>query len=550
MSCLYSSNNKDFVCDMESIFKIFRDSVFSHGTVINAPVYDTDIVNKAYVDSLPYVITQPAGSANEQVAVYNGVTGNKLKAVPVTISTLGDVANINILTVNGTTNLNGGAAVPSNKSITLNQTIFANSDAVTKLYVDTKFALEQITSVDRGVVGSSTMNQLVRWEDTESGVIKGKGTFITLLSDTGTLIVDTINAVTSYQFETVDYLRYKGGTASAPDVLLVGPTGYSISALTHPSDNIFMGKNVTSGVTNLQVTASGNIFIGNDIITTPNNLTPNPQNNVAIGQGSVCYKLTDGARNVVIGYGAGLNLVDGENNVLIGPKAGEAISGGGGAGESNVCIGNEAGKDNVVGISNVFIGNAVGNGLAPGGIANTTGDMNVALGYHADTQNHDEVVVLGKNGVSAASNCFTISSVITRWNSSGLTLLPSGNTLLFDTATGNIGYMASSARYKTDILPLEAKFDSSRIFDLEPKSFVWKSTCELDYGLIAEEVVEVFPDLVAYNKDGIPETVKYNKLPVLLLNEVRKLREINRDLEERLAHQEALTAIIRQKLGI
>ena len=68
--------------------------------------------------------------------------------------------------------------------------------------------------------------------------------------------------------------------------------------------------------------------------------------------------------------------------------------------------------------------------------------------------------------------------------------------------------------------------ESFLIYQLRPVTFVYNGdeSETKQYGLIAEEVNEVFPGIVARNKDGEIETVVYHVLPVLLLNEVQKLR--------------------------
>jgi len=70
------------------------------------------------------------------------------------------------------------------------------------------------------------------------------------------------------------------------------------------------------------------------------------------------------------------------------------------------------------------------------------------------------------------------------------------------------------------------------------------------YGLIAEEVAEVMPDLVAYNEAGEPETVKYHVLPALLLNEVQRQQRTIQELEHTIASQanglRSLTERLRQ----
>jgi len=68
---------------------------------------------------------------------------------------------------------------------------------------------------------------------------------------------------------------------------------------------------------------------------------------------------------------------------------------------------------------------------------------------------------------------------------------------------------------------------SERLLKLRPVTFRYKKDQPSDerpiqYGLIAEEVAEVFPELVVYNKDGQPETVAYHLLAALLLNELQK----------------------------
>ena len=93
---------------------------------------------------------------------------------------------------------------------------------------------------------------------------------------------------------------------------------------------------------------------------------------------------------------------------------------------------------------------------------------------------------------------------------------------------------------------------SSKLFQLRPVTFLYKPEYDdgshtLQYGLIAEEVAKLYPDMVGYDKDGQPSSVKYQSLAPMLLNEVQKqnarvekLEEQNRKLEDRLAALEAL----------
>jgi len=126
----------------------------------------------------------------------------------------------------------------------------------------------------------------------------------------------------------------------------------------------------------------------------------------------------------------------------------------------------------------------------------------------------------------------------------------------------------SSRRFKEQIADMGDS--SSKLLQLRPVTFFYKPEYDdgsraLQYGLIAEEVANLFPDMVGYDKDGQPSSVKYQSLAPMLLNEVqkqnrqlqkqnaqlqsevqireaadRKLEEQNRKLEDRLAALEAL----------
>ncbi|MFH1715013.1 MAG: tail fiber domain-containing protein, partial [Elusimicrobiota bacterium] len=108
---------------------------------------------------------------------------------------------------------------------------------------------------------------------------------------------------------------------------------------------------------------------------------------------------------------------------------------------------------------------------------------------------------------------------------------------------GVIGYISSSIRNKENIRPLDIY--SNKIYDLRPVLFDYKDTVDENgeikeslknqFGLIAEEVEEVMPEIVSYNSEnGQIETVNYSHLTPLLLNEVIKLRKENDDLKARI----------------
>ena len=100
--------------------------------------------------------------------------------------------------------------------------------------------------------------------------------------------------------------------------------------------------------------------------------------------------------------------------------------------------------------------------------------------------------------------------------------------VMINTSTGQLGSISSSRRYKEDIQDMSDA--SSGLLKLRPVTFRYQQpypdgSQPLDYGLIAEEVAEVYPGLVARGPDGQIETVQYHKLIPMLLNEVQKLEK-------------------------
>src|ERR1043166_7717409 len=96
----------------------------------------------------------------------------------------------------------------------------------------------------------------------------------------------------------------------------------------------------------------------------------------------------------------------------------------------------------------------------------------------------------------------------------------SGSAVLIS-STGQVGIQASSARYKRDIRPMDTR--SQGLFQLRPVSFRYKqdSQGERQYGLIAEDVAKVYPELVTRDAHGKIESVRYHEMIPMLLNEVQ-----------------------------
>jgi len=96
---------------------------------------------------------------------------------------------------------------------------------------------------------------------------------------------------------------------------------------------------------------------------------------------------------------------------------------------------------------------------------------------------------------------------------------------MFVDNVGKLGTVPSSRRFKENIIDLKDK--SSNIFKLRPVNFNYIADEKKieQVGLIAEEVEDIFPNLVVRDKNNLVQSVKYQDLPILILNEVQKLRD-------------------------
>lgn len=102
---------------------------------------------------------------------------------------------------------------------------------------------------------------------------------------------------------------------------------------------------------------------------------------------------------------------------------------------------------------------------------------------------------------------------------------------LIVTGSGQIAKKSSSIQYKDNVK--ELVFDSSKLDKLRPVSYDYKLDNAPDIGLIAEEVDEIYPELINYDKHGKAESIKYHGLSVMLLEEMKNLRKEIKELKEK-----------------
>jgi hypothetical protein len=174
-------------------------------------------------------------------------------------------------------------------------------------------------------------------------------------------------------------------------------------------------------------------------------------------------------------------------------------------------------------------------------LVSSVGSDNTALGalagHNATTGSGNVYIGAAMRGVAAESNHTYIRNVKDTSVNGGGT-----DTVTVDLTTGLLGHLTSSLRYKEDIKPMDS--GSEALYWLKPVTFRYKSdkTNTPQFGLIAEEVAEVNPDLVVREKEGKPYSVRYDAVNAMLLNEF--LKE-HRKVEE----QEATITQLKKDFG-
>ena len=275
--------------------------------------------------------------------------------------------------------------------------------------------------------------------------------------------------------------------------------------------------------------------------------------NTAVGAAALLFNTT-GQLNTAIGAVALLNNTTGDSNTAIGWEALNFN-----IASNNTATGVVALRSNTAGASNtadgtsaLFANTTGGDNTATGVNAlsdNISGDHNTAVGTNAGTnlQTGSGNVYIGST-VSAGSSA---EAATTRIRNIGTTAIVGGVAVVVDGTGGigdqRLGFASSSRRYKQEI---EEMCDASEtLFALKPVSFRAKANMDpahvRHYGLIAEDVAMVDPDLVVYNPDGKPETLRFDSINAMLLNEFLKEHRKVQELEANAARQqkqiEALT---------
>ena len=331
-------------------------------------------------------------------------------------------------------------------------------------------------------------------------------------------------------------LSFPATTDSVGIILLGGYTfahayGFGNTFLGNSAGNLFMDTamaqfNTATGSQALQTNSAG----ANNTATGADSLLNNSSghSNTATGSGAMLYNTT-GYNNTAVGVNALMNSTVAFGNVAIGYNALKMDPY---DGHSNTAVGTNA-------------------------LFNNTGAVNIAIGDSAGVNLTNGLfnIDIGSQGLAGESSTTRIGDTLqNRTFISGIRDVTTGYydaiQVVID-SKGQLGTMSSSRRYKFDISDMSDATD--RLMRLRPVTFRYLAhgaNAPLQYGLVAEEVAEVYPGLVARNKDGEVETVMYQFLAPMLLNEVQKQHRQIEDQQKTIdALGQRLRALERQAYG-
>ena len=297
-----------------------------------------------------------------------------------------------------------------------------------------------------------------------------------------------------------------GNTAIGSNALLSNTTGGTLDNTL----NFDVGPNVAVGQQALQrnTIASGNTAVGYQALR--NNTTGIQDTDVGISTAVGFQSLAnasgpDAGANDGFGYQTLFNLTSGGSDVAIGVNALHDLT----SGDANTAVGAGAGANLGSGDFNVFVGQGAG--------SNVTSASNV--------------ICIGAAGNNVSSSCF-IDHIFNGTSSGGVGVFVNSN--------GRLGTSTSSRRFKEDVKPMGRA--SETILALKPVTFHYIRELDAErvpqFGLVAEDVEKVNPDLIVRDKDGKPYSVRYEQVNAMLLNEFLKEHKEVQELEATVTRQQ------------
>jgi len=339
-----------------------------------------------------------------------------------------------------------------------------------------------------------------------------------------------------------------GNTAIGGGALQQNTTGSANTATGDGalSQNTTADNNTATGVNALGLNTTGGANTANGFNALLRNTSGT--DNTATGD-SALLNNTTGSYNTANGFDALFNNTNGTANTAIGSFA---------------LVDNQSGSNNTAGGDGALFNNTTGGNNTASGVdallSNTTGINNIGFGFGflagSNLTTGSNNIDIGANvpGVAGEANTIRIGKSGTQKKTfiAGISGVAVTGSSVVVNSSGKLGVATSSARFKEAIKPMEKA--SEAVLALKPVTFHYKEEIDPDgipqFGLVAEEVEKVNPDLVVRDEDGKVNTVRYDAVNAMLLNEF--LKEHRKVQEQGVAFAlmqkqiEALTATVQK----
>ena len=326
-------------------------------------------------------------------------------------------------------------------------------------------------------------------------------------------------------------------TATGTAALFPNTTGFDNTAIGFEAlfNNTTGNNNTANGFDALHSNTTGFFNTANGVDALFHNTTGS--GNTAEGLEAL-FSNTTGFGNTASGFQALFNNTTGSNNTANG---------------INALLNNTTGGNDTAGGVNALLHNTTGSFNTAEGLSalvnNTTGGGNIALGFAAGANRTtgSNNIDIGNRGVAAESSHIRIGTPGTHTNTfiAGINgVAVAGGVGVIIDSSGHLGTVMSSERFKDEIKPMDKA--SEAILALQPVTFHYKH--ELDpegipqFGLVAEQVEKVNPDLVARDDQGKAYTVRYEAVNAMLLNEFLKEHHTVQDQGATIAEMKTLVA--------
>jgi hypothetical protein len=259
--------------------------------------------------------------------------------------------------------------------------------------------------------------------------------------------------------------------------------------------------------------------------------------NTAVGFGAIAGS-NSGVNNTAVGFDALSTNTSGINNTAFGATALYSNT----TGKGNAAQGANALYTNTTGIRNLGIGNNA--------LFNNNGSYNIGLGFDAgyNVTAGSNNIEIGSQGSASDNGTIQIGVQGTQTSTTiaGIFGTAVSGSAVYVSSTGQLGVQASSERFKTDIVAMPDV--STGLEQLRPVTFHYKSDPQnvVQYGLIAEEVAKVYPELVIRDASGNVMGVHYEELAPMLLGAMQRER---REMAGKIAEYDAQTKKQREMLA-